>query len=119
MMLRQMLRNGVLSLVASTLAVSPGYAQTSETFSATAAVKTAGAATASAPVTVVVDRKMPQAEADQLVGAFKAGGPAALRKALVGVAPTGTVQLGVRRGDTHTADHRARDRQRPAPHHRG
>jgi hypothetical protein len=94
MMLRQMLRNGVLSLVASTLAVSAGYAQTSETFSATAAVKTAGAATASAPVTVVVDRKMPQAEADKLVGAFKTGGPAALRKALVGVAPTGTVQLG-------------------------
>jgi hypothetical protein len=93
MMLRQTLRNGVLSLVVSTLAVAPGYAQTTETFTATAAVKTAGAATASAPVTVVVDRKMPQAEADRLIGAFKAGGPSALRKALVGVPPTGTVQL--------------------------
>ena len=94
MMLRQTLRNGVLSLVASTLAVAPGYAQTPETFTATAAVKTAGAATASAPVTIVVDRKMPQSEADRLVAAFKTGGPAALRKALVGVPPTGTVQLG-------------------------
>ena len=92
-MLRQMRRNGVLSLVAATLAVAPGYAQTTETFTATAAVKTAGAATASAPVTIVVDRKMPQSEADRLIGAFKAGGPSALRKALVGVPPTGTVQL--------------------------
>jgi hypothetical protein len=94
MMLRQTFRTGVLSLVAATLAGVSGYAQTSETFTATAAVKSAGAATASAPVTIVVDRKMPQSEADRLIGAFKAGGAAALRKALVGVPPTGTVQLG-------------------------
>jgi hypothetical protein len=37
---------------------------------------------------------MAQPEADKLVAAFKAGGAAALRKALVGVAPTGTVQIG-------------------------
>ena len=93
MMLRQTLRF-VLSLVASTLAVAPGYAQTTETFTATAAVKTAGAATANAPVTIVVDRKMAQSEADRLIEAFKTGGPSGLRKALVGVPPTGTVQLG-------------------------
>ncbi len=94
MMLRQLLRNGALTLVASTLAGAPGYAQTPERFTATAAVKTAGAATASAPVTIVVDRKMPQSESDRLVGAFKTGGVSALRKALAGVPPTGTVQLG-------------------------
>jgi hypothetical protein len=94
MMLRQTLLNGVFSLVASIFVVAPGYAQTPETFTATAAVKTAGAAAASAPVTIVVDRKMPQSEADSLVGAFKAGGPSALRKALVGVPATGSVQLG-------------------------
>jgi hypothetical protein len=94
MMLRQTLRNGVLSLAAATLAVAPGFAQTSETFTATAAVKTAGAASASAPVTIVVDRTMPKAEADGLVAAFKAGGAAALRKALVGVPATGSVQIG-------------------------
>jgi hypothetical protein len=67
---------------------------TAEVFSATAGVKTAAGATASAPVTISVDRKMSQSEADTLVAAFKSGGPAALRKALVGVAPTGTVQIG-------------------------
>jgi hypothetical protein len=94
MSLRQILQNGALCLVASASAVAPGYAQPSETFTATAAVKTAGAAAASAPVTIVIDRKMPPSEADRLVGAFTAGGASALRKALLGVAPTGTVQLG-------------------------
>ena len=37
---------------------------------------------------------MPQSEADRLTGAFKAGGAPALRKALVGVPPTGSVRLG-------------------------
>lgn len=67
---------------------------TAEVFTATAAVKAASGASASAPVTISVDRKMSQSEADALVAAFKSGGPAALRKALVGVAPTGTVQIG-------------------------
>ena len=67
---------------------------TTEVFTATAAVKAASGASASAPVTISVDRKMSQSEADALVAAFKSGGPAALRKALVGVAPTGTVQIG-------------------------
>jgi hypothetical protein len=65
-----------------------------ETFTATAVVKTAGAATASAPVTVVVSRKMSQGEAEKLTAAFAAGGAAALRKALAGVAATGSIQLG-------------------------
>ncbi len=94
MILRQTLLTGVFSLVASTLFVSPAQAQAAETFTATAEVKTAGGATSSAPVTIVVDRKMSQSEADSLTGAFKTGGAAALRKALVGVKPTGTVRLG-------------------------
>jgi hypothetical protein len=76
---------------AAPTAVAQGGA---ETFTATAAVKTAGAAMASAPVTITIDRKMSQSEADGLLAAFKAGGAAALRKALVGVAPTGSVRLG-------------------------
>ena len=67
---------------------------TAEVFTATAAVKTAGGASASAPVTITIDRKMSQSEADTLAAAFKAGGAAALRKALVGVPPTGTVRIG-------------------------
>jgi hypothetical protein len=65
-----------------------------ETFKATATVKTAGGSTANAPVTITVDRKMPQTEADKLKAAFDAGGAAGLRKALVGVSPTGSVQVG-------------------------
>ena len=65
-----------------------------ETFSATAAIKTAAGAQATAPVTITVTHKMSQAEADKFTGAFANGGVAALRKALTGVAPTGSVQIG-------------------------
>lgn len=84
-----------LTLCVWLASVSVAAAQAgSETFTATASVKTAGGASASAPVTITVDRKMPTAEADTLVKAFVSGGTAALRKALVGVAPTGTVTVG-------------------------
>jgi hypothetical protein len=64
-----------------------------ERFTATATVKTAGGAEATAPVTITIDRKMPEAESAKLVAAFKSGGAAGLRKALAGVPPTGSVQL--------------------------
>ena len=73
---------------------SPRGQGAAEVFTATAAVKGAGGAAASAPVTVTIDRKMAQSEADSLVAAFKAGGAAALRKKLGGVPPTGTVRIG-------------------------
>jgi hypothetical protein len=57
-------------------------------------VKTSGGATASAPITIVVERKMSQAEAEKFMETFRTGGAAALRKALVGVPPTGSVKLG-------------------------
>jgi hypothetical protein len=65
----------------------------SETYSATGSIKTAGGAAATTPVTIVVERKMPQAEADKFLAAFKSGGAAALRKALVGVPPTGSIRV--------------------------
>jgi len=76
-----------------TPATSRGQAA-SEVFTATAAVKTPSGASATAPVTIAVDRKMPQSEVDSLVAAFKTGGAAALRKGLAGVKPTGTVRVG-------------------------
>jgi len=77
------------------LASIPLTAQgTVEVFTATAAVKTASGGAATAPVTITIDRKMSQVEAGKLGAAFKAGGAAALRKALVGVPPTGTIRLG-------------------------
>lgn len=65
-----------------------------ETFTATATATTVGGATATIPVTIVIDRKMSTDEAASLMSAYKTGGADALRKALVGVAPTGSVQLG-------------------------
>jgi hypothetical protein len=65
-----------------------------ETFTATATVKTAGGATATAPVTVAVDRIATQQEADAVLAAFKSGGAAGLHKALKGMKPTGSIALG-------------------------
>jgi len=65
-----------------------------ETFSATASVKAASGAAATAPVTVVISRTMAAAESDKLVAALKTGGAAGLKKAFAGVAPTGSVTIG-------------------------
>src|SRR5262245_55612488 len=87
---------GVIGVfVSGTLVAAPWTVQAqTETFKATASVKTAGGASATAPVIIKVDRKMSQAEADKLGAAFKAGGVAGLKSALQGVAPTGSIQLG-------------------------
>jgi hypothetical protein len=83
----------VLALVigAAALAAPPGGP---ETFTATAMTKSAGGATATAPVTITVERTMSREEAVRLVQAFRSGGAAGLRKALEGVAPTGLVRVG-------------------------
>jgi hypothetical protein len=73
---------------------SPRGEAAAEVFTATAAVTAADGASAKAPVTITIDRTMPPGEAGPLVAAFKAGGAAALRKALVGIAPTGSVKIG-------------------------
>jgi hypothetical protein len=75
-------------------AASPRGQAAVEVFVATAAMKTAAGASATAPVTITVDRKMSKVEADRLAGAFKTGGAAALRQSLEGVAPTGTIRIG-------------------------
>jgi hypothetical protein len=65
-----------------------------EVFTATATVKAADGKTVSAPLTIQIDRKMSQAEADGLVAAFTSGGAAGLRTKLVGVPATGTIRIG-------------------------
>ena len=95
MHLRQTTSNGMCALAVLIIAAGSADAQAGrETFKATATVKTASAATTTAPVTITVDRKMTEKEADALKAAFTAGGAAALRKALAGVPPTGSLQLG-------------------------
>jgi hypothetical protein len=86
--------NAIVSCLMLLAITSSARGQAPETFAATAEIKTAGNATATAPITVIVDRKMSQKEADMFLAAFRTGGPAGLRKALVGIAPTGSVQFG-------------------------
>ena len=93
MMLRKTTTYGLVALACAGMMVV-ARAQGAETFTATATVKAAGGATATAPITIVVERKMSQAEADKFTAAFKTGGAAALRKALVGVPPTGSIKIG-------------------------
>jgi hypothetical protein len=85
----------LVSLAALISAASILRAQTgAETFTATAAVKAGGGAAATAPVTIVVNRKLSQTEVDTLRTAFNSGGAAGLRKALAGSAASGSIQLG-------------------------
>jgi hypothetical protein len=94
MIFRQTTMNACLAVAVSLACATLAQAQVgAESFTATATVKTAGGAEATAPITITIDRKMPKAEADKLVAAFKSGGAAGLRKALTGVPPTGFVQL--------------------------
>jgi len=81
-----------LTVVAATNVA--GQTGARETFTATAAVKAAGGAAATAPLKVTVDRKMSESEADTMLAAFKSGGAAGLRKALQGVPAVGSAQLG-------------------------
>jgi hypothetical protein len=95
MTVRNILWSGLLcAALAGSGGSVAGQAAASETFTGTAAVKSAAGAQASTPITIVVDRVMPASEADPLVAAFKSGGVDALKKALVGVAPTGSIKLG-------------------------
>jgi hypothetical protein len=85
----------VLLLMAGAAVVASVPARdAAETFTATATVKAAGGATANAPVEIVIERKTSEGEATRLREAFTAGGEAAFRKALVGMAPTGSIRLG-------------------------
>jgi hypothetical protein len=81
-------------IVAGAIVQGPADTTGPEIFKATASVKTAGGVAATAPVTITVDRKMSRAQVDGLLATFRTGGPGALRKALDGVAPTGSVRIG-------------------------
>jgi hypothetical protein len=98
-------------LTAATIAAVRGGAP-AETFNATATVKTAGGATATAPVTIVIDRTTPEGEAERLRAAFAKGGTAGLRTALEGVPPTGSIKLGTTQAVTRLTLERTTDEGR-------
>lgn len=94
MHLRHTVYTVLLVTAAATAMVAVPAGDGAETFTATATVKAAGGGTANAPVTIVIERKTPEGEADRLKAAFTVGGVSGLRKALEGVAPTGSIRLG-------------------------
>ena len=65
-----------------------------ETLTATAQMKTAAGATASAPLTVTLDRLSTDAEREQVMTALKTGGSAPVRALLEKWKPIGSVRLG-------------------------
>jgi hypothetical protein len=85
---------GILVALGFSLTIAAGHGEAGETFTGTATVKGPGGGTATAPITITVDRTLSQAEADKLASAFNTGGAAALRQALTGVPPTGSIKLG-------------------------
>jgi hypothetical protein len=103
------LRGALAWIVLATVTPAAHGREAVETYRGTATVKTAGGATASAPVTITVDRKMTQDEADALVAAFVAGGVPSLRKALEGVTPTGWIRVGTQQTVTRLTLERPTD----------
>jgi hypothetical protein len=77
-------------------AVTPALAQ-SETFSATASLKTAGGVSTTAPLTVTVNQFATEAEQAALMAAVKSGKTTAVRDWLQNRPDAGTLQLGSRR----------------------
>jgi hypothetical protein len=73
---------------------SPAPAQTRETITAVAEVKSAGGATTKAPVTLVIERFASDAERDALIKAVKTGGTETARQLLAKRQDAGTVKLG-------------------------
>jgi hypothetical protein len=86
---------GLLCVIPLALgAASP--ADTAQTFTAVATVKTAAGASATAPLTVVVRQFASDAQRDELMAALKKGGTASARDLLAKRGDIGTVQLGSR-----------------------
>ena len=76
------------------MAVAAMTAESPQTYTATATVTTAGNASASAPLTVVVRKLTTDAERDELIAALKQGGAASGRALLAKRDDVGTLQLG-------------------------
>jgi hypothetical protein len=70
------------------------WAQTRETITAVAEVKTAGGATTKAPVTLVIEHFASDAERAALIKALKSGGTEGARQVLAKRQDAGTVKLG-------------------------
>src|SRR5262245_44291508 len=98
-------RTFAAALTAVLSLAQPARSDGSETITATARVKTAGGAEASAPVSVIVERFSTDKERDELAAAIKQGGTRA-RDLLQTRSPIGTIRV----GGTNTAIKHAYER---------
>jgi hypothetical protein len=89
------IRQSGFTLVLTLLAA--GFALGAETYAATAELRTADGTLHTAPVTVSLERILTPAERETLITAFRAGGAAALRKAMAAQPSLGYVE-----GDSKT-----------------
>ena len=83
---------GSISVGAVVLAQSPA-----ETYAAEATITTSEGASASAPLTIVIDRWSTDDDRDTLIEAIRTGGSAAARHLLLARGAVGSIQLGARR----------------------
>ena len=90
-LLRSAMVTGLLLAFASV-----SWAQT-ETFTATASLKTATGATMTAPVTVVVTRHTSDQERTSVMDALKKSGTSGVVQSLKGMADAGYIEIGDRR----------------------
>jgi hypothetical protein len=89
----QSIGRGVVVMVGAAMIAAAPQART-ETWTATASVKTAAGATATVPVQIVVNRALTAQETEAVMGALKSGGEPALRKALAKLPASGSVRIG-------------------------
>jgi hypothetical protein len=87
------LRVAVLSALIAGLALTVRL-HAAETITATARMKTAGGVTATAPLSVTLDRLSTAAEREQVVTALKSGGSVRIRALLDTWKPIGSVRVG-------------------------
>ena len=89
------MRTVCFALALGLLVVSPAAAQSApETFAATATLKTAAGASATAPVVITISRWTTDAERSTAITALKSGESAAIKKALDAMPESGTLQVG-------------------------
>ena len=92
------MRHVKLGVAVMALALLPtmvrAQAPAPQVLKATATLEREGGATISAPVVITIKRIMSEFEANKYANAYRKGGDAALRAALVDIPTTGTVQLG-------------------------
>lgn len=88
---------GAVALIVTVLCTAGALAQpAADRFEATASVRK-GDVSASAPISVTIDRYASEAERDAVVNAVRETGAAGARKLLAGFGDTGSIQLGERR----------------------